>query len=135
MYMDQLKITLRKQLCALGFSEDQLQQFVDALQIETSDENISFVTSNGSIPIKFVFGSDGNFNGAVAQIGGKAVTIIFGAGSQQLEVFEGPPTASNPGPGWEVEVDLTKKYLSQQGAEGTWEIFYARRKAVLSTLP
>lgn len=135
MYLDELKITVRTQLCLLGLNEDQIQAFVNGLQIETVDRGTTLVTSTGRIQVQFVFGSDGNFSGAYAQLGGVSVPIIFGTGSTNLEVFIGPPTGTNPGPGWEVEVELTRKYLHQPGDEGTWEIFYARRVPVVSTIP
>ena len=105
------------------------------LQVETEDRLTTIVTANGGINVQFLFGSDGNFMGAYAQIGGVSIPLVFGTGSSNLQVFKGSPSATNPGPGWDVEVALTKKYLSQSGAEATWEIFYASRVAIVSIIP
>lgn len=134
-FLDQLVISLRTQLCLAGMSEDEIQQFVNALQIKTVDDSVTFVTSTGGNSVQFLFGSDGNFMGAYAQLAGVSLPIIFGTGSTNLEVFKGSPSGTNPGPGWEVEVELTQKYLSQSGPEADWEIFYASRVPLVSTIP
>lgn len=133
-YLDELKLSLRTQLCIAGLSEDAIQALVANIQITTPGENnTTIVTANGGIDVQFVFGSDGNFAGAYAQIMGRSIPIIFGTGSTNLQVFKGAPSGTNPGPGWEVEVELTEAYLGQSGAENTWEIFFASRVGVLNT--
>lgn len=133
-YLDELIISLRTQLCIAGLSEDAIQALVAGLQISTPEgSNRTIVTANGGIDVQFIFGSDGNFMGAYAQIMGRSIPLVFGVGSTNLQVFKGSPSGTNPGPGWEVEVELTKAYLGQSGAENTWEIFYASRVGVLNT--
>lgn len=134
-HLDQLKIVLRTQLCLLGVSEDEIQALVGNLSVETVDKNTTLVTANGGIQVQFVFGSDGNFVGAFAQLGGKSITIIFGTGSGYRGFFRGSPSATNPGPGWQVDVEASRRYLQQSGPENTWDAFYAERVAVVSTIP
>lgn len=134
-YIDQLKISLRTQLCLQGLDEDEVNLLVGNLQLETDDTNNTLVTANGGVQVKFLFGSDGNFMGAYAQLGGVSIPLVFGVGSTNLQVFKGSPSGTNPGPGWELEVELTQAYLGQNGPESGWEIFYASRVAVVSTIP
>lgn len=112
-------------------SEDEQRQFISAIDVEIEMDGIVF--SSGGVRVKFEFGSDGNFAGVNALLNGKSVPLIHGVNSKALYVFEGPPSGSNPGPGWEVVPELTKSILGQQDNENTWTIFYARRKAVLNT--
>lgn len=130
--LEDLVITLRKQICIPNWSESEIREFVAALEISPREDNTFFVTSNGA-RVMFVIGADGNFAGAFMQVGGIQVPIIFGTNSPALQVFKGNPTATNPGPGWMVEVDLTRRYLSQSGPEPTWEIFFASRVGVINT--
>lgn len=135
MVMDQLKIVLRGLICLQNLTQDDLQAIVSNLDIKVEGDNITFVTSTGGIQVKFLFGSDGNFNGVYAQLGGVSIPIIFGTDSSNLEVFEGPPGASNPGPGWEVDVEASKVITHSIGDEANWRYFIARRVPVVSTIP
>lgn len=135
MQLDKLKITVRRQLCLMGLSEDSIQEFVDNLQIGTTDDNTTFVTSKGGIEVQFLFGSDGNFNGVYAQLGGVSIPILFGTGSSNLELFRDAPSASNPGPGWTVDVERSKAWLHQSGPEANWTGFVAYRVPIVSTIP
>lgn len=129
-----LKVKLIRKLCIPGLSEDDVRALVEALGVvQTEEGNLqSVVTSTGGVEVKFVFGSDGNFGGLFAKINGKQVPIISGSSSSELHVFAGAPSATNPGEGWELEVDLTKRYLGQTGPQSGWEIFFASRKGILN---
>ena len=129
-----LKVKLIRKLCIPGIKEDDIQALVEALGVVQTKEGIleSVVTSTGGVEVKFVFGTDGNFAGLFAKINGKQIAIIDGINSTELHTFKGPPSATNPGQGWTVEIDLTKKYLSQTGAQSTWELFYASRTGILN---
>lgn len=129
-----LKVKLIRKLCIPGLSEDDIQAFVEALGVVQTKDGIleSIVTSTGGVEVKFIFGSDGNFSGVYAKINGKQIPLIEGINSTQLQTFMGAPSASNPGEGWNLEVELTQKYLNQVGAQSGWEIFYASRKGILN---
>lgn len=130
-----INIRLKKELCLKNFSEDDIRLLVDSLEAEIIDEELSsLVHSTGGIPVKFIFGSDGNFSGVYAKQGGRQIPLIFGVGGNELSIFKGAPSLSNPGPGWEVEVELTRQYLSQPPSENDWQIFFASRAAVINTV-
>lgn len=132
---DFFNISLKKPACIEGLSEDSLRSLVDSLEISVSDEKFGgFVLSSNGTYVKFNFDSNGNFSGVTAKLNSKNVTLFHGVGSKELYVFKGPPTATNPGYGWKVEPDLTKKYLNQPDDENSWEIFYASRTEVLNTV-
>ena len=127
------EVKLKSPVCIEGISEDSLRQLVDSLLIESTNEGFSgFVMSSQGVQVFFDFGPDGNFNGIKAKVNGKNVTILPGVNSRALSVFEGPPSASNPGPGWEVVVDLTQTVLGQTGDESQWTVFFAKRVAVFN---
>lgn len=128
------KIDVKDTTCIAGLSEDSVRQLVDSIEITVSDPSFSgFVQSTNGTNVKFNFGSDGNFNGVTAKLNSKNITLIHGAGSNELSIFKGAPSALSPGAGWTVEVDLTKKYLNQPDNQLQWEIFYASRTQVLNT--
>lgn len=129
-----LKVKLGKIPCLSNISEDELRELVDALIVEIEAGAFdNFVTSSGGIDVKFNFSPDGNFAGITAKIDGKSVSLLGGAGGNELTVFKGAPSESNPGPGWQVERDLTISRLGQPQNEADWEIFYATRVSVLNT--
>ena len=129
------EILLKAPLCIEGLSEDSVRQLVDSLQIGFKDpEFSSVVTSTAGVQTKVVFGSDGNFQGIFAKINGQQIVLVPGTNSKNLGVFQGPPSATNPGAGWEVDAVLTQKYLNQPADENQWEIFYAKRVNVLNTV-
>lgn len=128
------EVTLRKVPCLQNISEDELREIVDALEVAAVLKDFdSFVTSTGGIQVKFEFGPDGNFAGVTAKIDGKAITLIGGAGGNELQLFKGAPTATNPGEGWEIDIDATTSLLNQPTDQTDWEYFYASRKSVLNT--
>ena len=131
MNSQKFELALKNPVCMKCVSEDEQRQFISAIDVEIEMDGIVF--SSGGVRVKFEFGSEGNFAGVNALLNGKSVPLIHGVNSKALYVFEGPPSGSNPGPGWEVVPELTKSILGQQDNENTWTIFYARRKAVLNT--
>jgi hypothetical protein len=129
------KVALKKPVSIDGLTDDAVRELVASLLISVEEKTFpGFVRSTNGTEVKFVFGPDGNFSGISAKIGGKNVNLIPGAGSSNLETFKGPPNATNPGAGWKVEYDLTRKYFNQPEDESDWEIFYASRIGVLNTL-
>lgn len=127
-------ITLKRPICIPNVDEDDLRALVNALEISVKDSDFSgFVLSSKGIEVKFSFGSDGNFEGVTAKQDGKLQTIIPGSTSKFLASFEGPPSANNPGPGWEVVADLTQSIYGQPPNQNQWVIFFARRVNVLNT--
>lgn len=133
-FLDNIKIVIARQLCLAGLTESEAHEFVGALELETKDEQTTLVTANGGINVKFTFGSDGNFSGAYAQLGGKSVPLVFGTQSHYRAVFEGPPSSNNPGPGWEIDPELSQAYFGVTGPQGLWPIFFARRVAVINNV-
>lgn len=131
MKAQKFKLGLKNPVCIKCLSEDEQRQLVDAVEVEIEMDGIVF--SSGGVRVKFEFGSDGNFAGVNAFLNGQSIPLIHGVNSKALYIFEGPPSGSNPGPGWEVEPDLTKTILGQQENENTWTIFFARRKGVVNT--
>lgn len=132
---DFFEINVKNPTCIEGISEDALRALVDALTISVKDKKFgNVVLSTGGIEIKFQFGPSGSFEGVYAKQNGQLVTLIPGSSSKGLAIFEGPPSAINPGFGWEVKTDLTVKYLGQPIDENQWEIFYASRVSVLNSV-
>lgn len=129
------KISVKNPACIEGLTEDAVRELVNSIEITVRDPSFSgIVTSTGDSQVKFTFGSDGNFDGAITRANGVPVTLINGVNSKQLYIFEGPPSGTNPGVGWEVEPDLTKEVLKQTGAESGWKVFFASRAPVLNTI-
>lgn len=129
------KIKLKFNPCIEGISEDAIRRLFEAVEITVADPDFKgFVRSSNGTEVTFMFGPDGNFAGEVAKINGKNVTLVSGANTNQLALFKGAPSATNPGPGWLVEYDLTQRYLSPPPVEANWELFLASRTAVLNTL-
>lgn len=127
-----LKKPIRDDACGEGMSEDLLRQIIKSLQIKVVDKKFGgFVLTTADVPVKVYFGSDGEFDGIKAKLGGDLVHIVHGVNSKVLGIFEGPPTSQNPGPGWEVEPTLTQTYLNQSGPQSGWEIFFAKRVPTL----
>lgn len=121
--------------CIAGVSEDDIRALLDSIEVTITDPTLSnFVTSTFGTQVKFNFGSDGNFNSVTAKLNGKIVTLIQGAGGNELQVFKGAPSVTNPGYGWTVETDLTKQYLGQPDNENNWVIFFASRARVLNVV-
>jgi len=130
---DFFEIGVKNPTCIEGISEDSLRALVEALTVQIKDKKFAnVVMSTGGIEVKVQFGPSGSFEGVYAKQNGKLVTLIPGTSAKGLEVFEGPPSAINPGDGWEVKPELTVKYLGQPTNEAQWEIFYAARKSVLN---
>lgn len=129
-------ISLKRPICIEGISEDSVRELVNALEIDVDDNGsfTGFVTTNNGVQVKFNFDSTGNFSGVTAKLNGKNINLINGYNSSELQVFKGPPTATNPGSGWQTEPVLTKQYLNQPDNENNWEIFYASRVAVLNNV-
>lgn len=132
---DLFKVSLSKPICIEGFSEDSLRALVEALRVSPKESSFStVVTSSAGTKVEFRFGSDGNFEGVFAKIDGQQIVLIQGTQGKSLGVFEGPPSSTNPGAGWEVDATLTQKYLNQPPDQTQWEIFYAKRVNVLNTV-
>jgi hypothetical protein len=126
-------IDLKNPVCIEGISEDALRAWIDALVIRVSDKSFGgFVLSSPGAQVKFHF-PDGNFQGVTARVNGKDIVIIPGVKDNGLGIFYGAPSDTNPGPGWEVDAGLTQKYLNQPPIQNNWEIFYAKRVAVLNS--
>src|SRR3990172_8597129 len=107
-------ISLSKPLCIQGLSEDSIREFVNALQVVVKDPNFGgFVTATGDVQVTFSFGPDGNFAGAFALLNGMQIPIILGVNSKALYMFAGAPSSTSPGPGFTVDVELTKELLNQ----------------------
>ena len=132
---DFFDISLRKPVCIRGVNEDDLRALVDALDISVKDKNFGgFVLSSNGVEVKFNFGADGNFDSVTAKLNGKQIVIIPGNTSEVRYTFKGPPSSTNPGPGWETDAVLTQKYYNQPPNENDWEIFFAKRVNVLNQL-
>ena len=129
--LDAYKIALSKPVCLEGLSEDGVRQLVEALVITGRDNPENVVLSSPGVQLFFKFGADGSFEGLYAKQGGVSGVIIPGTSSKGLNVFKGPPSSGNPGAGWEVEVELTKKYLNQSNDQTLWEIFFASRVSII----
>lgn len=133
MEKDFLNVELKRVPCIEGLSEEALMAFVNALKVSVDrDEFTGFVLSTNGVDVHFTFGGDGNFLGAYAKVNNQNVPILHGVNSQRLYLFKGPPTNTNPGAGWALEVDLTRTYLNQPTNENNWEIFYASRSNVIN---
>lgn len=129
------KINIKNPSCIANLSEDDLKQLVQSLEIEVSDEKFGgFVLCTAGTQVKFNFDSSGNFSGVTARLNSKNITLIHGVGSNELSVFKGAPSNVNPGDGWTIEVDLTRRFLNQPANENNWEIFYASRSAVINNI-
>jgi len=68
-----------------------------------------------------------------ALVNGMQIPIILGVNSKALYLFEGPPSGTNPGPGYTLDPELTKELLNQTGPDSGWSAFVARRSLVLNT--
>ena len=129
------KISLKDTACIEGLSEDALQNLINSIEITVRDPKFGgFVTSTGDSQVKFTFGPDGNFSGAITRANNVPVTLINGVNSKELYIFEGPPSGTNPGVGWKLESELTIDVLRQTGAESTWLAFLASRAPVLNVV-
>lgn len=132
---DLFDVSLKKPLCLENLSEDELRAFVNALQITPTDDGFTgLVRSSEGVEVKFNFGSDGNFQSVTAKLNGQQIVIIPGNTSQVLYSFKGPPSSTNPGPGWTLEAELTQDIYDQPANEALWKIFFASRADVLNEL-
>lgn len=133
--MTTLKLELKEPVCINGLTEDDLRALVDAIEVSASlDEFENYITSSNGTQVKFSFAGDGNFLGVTAKLNSKTVKLINGVNSNQLYLFKGSPTNTNPGVGFKVESDLTRQYLNQPPNESVWEIFFASREQILNTI-
>lgn len=130
-----VKLKLRKPIVLKGLNEDDIRQLLDAIELDLSgDDTLGFpVESTGGIEVKFVFGQDGNFSGVYAPVLGQEIPIIPGLRSSNAQIFLGAPSPTNPGVGWKVEIDLTKRYFNQPENPVSWELFLASREAVINS--
>lgn len=127
------KLELDRPVCLSGLSEDDIRELVNAISVSvTNDEFKGFALVSGGNQVTFRFGPDGNFQGIYAKVGGKNIVLFPGAGSSNLQVFKGVPSATNPGEGWTVETDLTREILGQPIDENQWKLFYASRVGVIN---
>lgn len=132
---DFFDISLRKPVCIRGVDEDDLRALVGELAVSVKDKNFGgFVLSSNGVEVKFNFGADGNFDSVTAKLNGQQVVIIPGTTSKFLASFEGPPSATNPGPGWEVNAALTQSIYGQPPDQNQWVIFFAKRVNILNTV-
>lgn len=132
----ELKVKLNRNNCiATSLKVDDMVRLVEALSVPLEDvkELKYLVRSDASVNVEFRFNADGDFAGVYAVLNGKAILLIPGTTSKNLQVFKGAPTDTNPGPGWQIEPELTIEYLSQPSDQNAWVIFYASRKSVLNT--
>lgn len=128
-----LKLKLTRPVCIPGMSEDEVQQLVSAMQVDIVDDQFrGLVYSNGGIKVEFIFGSDGNFSGVYAKIDNKNIALVPGSLSNAMQLFKGSPSNVNPGPGWEIEIDLTKSLLHQEENENNWTAFLASRAPIIN---
>ena len=118
---------------AAGIDEDTHRELAESFEVPLAEDFKRVVTSNGS-KVEFVFDGSGEFAGAITKVGGKSVYLIPGVGSNQLEIFKGAPSASNPGLGWTIEVELTKNVLGQVDNQNEWTVFFASRSAVVNNI-
>jgi len=134
-FLDIIKIIVKDPTkCVSGLSEDDLRSLADSLGLEATNKDLEgFVISTAGIQVKFVFGSDGSFQGVFAKINGQNVNLIPGASSSNLGIFKGVPSNTNPGLGWKVEDELTRTYLNQPLNQNQWDIFFASRVSVINT--
>ena len=130
----ELKVKLNRNNCVTSLKADDLVRLADALSVplEDHDDLKYLVRTNASVNVEFRFTADGEFAGVYAVLNGKAILLIPGATSKEVKTFKGSPTDTNPGEGWQVEPELTTKYLNQPVDENAWEIFYASRVSVLN---
>jgi len=125
-------IELKEPVCLKNLSEDELRTLVRSLLVTIADPDFAgFVRSTRGAEVKYNF-PDGNFQGVTARINGQDIVIIPGVKDKGLGLFEGPPNETNPGAGWEVDALLTQRYLNQPPVQADWEMFVARRVAVLN---
>lgn len=122
-------IALKRPVSISALSQDELQELVKALVVTASQEGgfKNLVRSTSGYEVKVSFGSAGEFNGIYAVINNEIVNLVPGANGNALQIFKGAPTSSNPGPGWKVDVDLTRQYLNQGPNENAWDLFFAYR--------
>lgn len=128
--MNKISISLKGPVCINSLNEDTIRELVENM-VGTLVGNLP-VTSTGGIEVEYIFDSGGNFEGSYANINNKKILLTPGLSSNMLNVFKGPPSANNPGPGWKVEVDLTRRFLQGGSDETTFELFYASREPVLN---
>lgn len=134
------ELTLKSTPCIECLSEDDIRQIVNSLKIEVKSDNFKGFVTVGSPKgvtgkVHVGFGADGNFTGIYAKIDGKVVTLVHGVGenvSPRL-LFPGAPTATNPGPGWQVDSERSQRILNQTGAESGWTEFYAYKVSVVNS--
>lgn len=131
----ELKIELKGPVCFPGLSEDQAREFVNALVVKITESVLDgFISAPAVAQMEAKLDSSGNFAGITQLANSQQVIILHGVGSSMLQPFKGPPSANNPGPGWQLENDLTQRFLAQSGNQDTWTIFYASRVGVLNTI-
>lgn len=129
---DFLKIVLRNPVCIKDLGENSLRLLVEELVVQVTDPKFSgFVLSDNGTQVRFNF-PGGNFGDATAKVNGEDYVIIPGLNQKGLEAFRGPPTNTNPGYGWKVEIELTQEILQQPPNQAQWKIFYASRVPVLN---
>ena len=132
---DLLKVELANSVCLDTVSEDDVRALVNALRITIEDKEFEgLVRTTSGTQLKFEFGPDGAFRGLYATLGGKRVMLIPGSNSSGMAIFKGAPSSTNPGAGWALEEDLSRKYLQQTGVLSTWDLFYATRVSVLNNI-
>lgn len=120
--------------CLSCLDEDDLRQLVSSLKVVVDQDKVgTLVTSTAGIPIKFSFGADGGFLGAYAKINGASVPLVPGTRDNELTIFKGAPSSSNPPPGWAIESELTKSVLGQDPDQNNWNLFFASRVSVLNS--
>lgn len=128
--MNKVSISLKGPICINSLNEDSLRELVENM-VGTLVGNLP-VTSTGGIEVEYIFDSSGNFDGSYAKINNKKILLTPGVTGKMLTVFQGPPSANNPGPGWKVEVELTREFLQGGPDETTFKVFYASREPVLN---
>lgn len=130
------KLELEGPVCIPELSEDSIRELVNALRLKVIDDALEgFVTASRASRVRFTNDGNGNFAGVTETVNGKIVTIIKGLGGHEIGLFEGVPSASHPGPGWEVIPELSKQLFVQNDDQTTWNYFAAKRVGVLNTFP
>lgn len=134
------ELTFKLQLvgdgCVDGFTEDSLNDFINKVVVVVDSKDLAgFVTAPKNTRTGFGYDSNGNFTGITAKIAGKIVTLFPGLNGGQMAIYEGAPTDTYPGVGWEVDVPGSKLLFSQSDDQTTWKYFLARRKEVLNSFP
>lgn len=129
------KLELAGPVCIPGLSEDAVRELFNAARFVIDSGDLDgLVTSSRATRTHFGHDATGNFSGVTEIINGQFSQIIPGLGSDQLGMWSGQPTATKPGPGWEVDPVASQQVFAQSSDQSTWTYFIARRVGILNTV-